>query len=112
MGKTELKPKEMETFLTDENIQYLKKMFSNEENFIDRMKVITQLREIARKFCVRDTSSGEVYDQSSPFFGIWILANELIVALNNDCKDNGCRYHFYTVSGIPNVIKTARKAQG
>lgn len=72
------------TFLTDKNIRGLKQMFSDEETYVEYMKTLWVLRELAEKNMTYPDRPSIVYDLNSPYFRIAKLTNELIGSLLQD----------------------------
>lgn len=86
------------TFLTENNIFILKRMFPDEATYIEHMKTLWVLREAAGKCITIQTPQGETYDTSHPYFKILKLTNEFIGALLQSGIsfriENGKVYHF------------------
>ena len=70
-----------ETFLTESNILFLKRMFKDEASYVEYLKTLWGLRALAVKAC--EQPDGAV-DERNPMFRIVRLANELIGALSKD----------------------------
>lgn len=73
-----------ETYLTEKNIFFLKRVFKDESAYIKHMKTLWTLRALTAKACEIPNNRGICYDKRNPIFRITELTNELIGALLND----------------------------
>ena len=69
------------TYLTADNIEALKSIFPDEATYIEHVKTLWVLRELAEKACEIPNKKGLEYDINSPYFRIVKLTNDLIGAL-------------------------------
>lgn len=73
-----------ETYLTEQNIRFLKRMFKDESVYIKHMETLWALRALTAKSCEIPQGRGVRYDKNNPIFRITEFTNELICALLND----------------------------
>lgn len=73
-----------ETYLTEQNIFFLKRMFKDESAYIKYMETLWTLRALTAKACEIPQGEGVCYDKNNPIFRITEFTNELIGALLND----------------------------
>lgn len=73
-----------ETYLTEQNIRFLKRMFKDESVYIKHMETLWALRALTAKSCEIPQGKGVRYDKNNPIFRITEFTNELIGALLND----------------------------
>ena len=76
--------KNSESYLTEQNIRFLKRMFKDESAYIKYMETLWTLRALTAKACEIPQGEGVCYDKKNPIFRITELTNELIGALLND----------------------------
>jgi hypothetical protein len=71
------------SYLTDENIEQLKRMFATEGDYVENMRVLNVLRALLHS----KVMTGKGYDIDSPYFPLMKMANEFIGALLQDGHD-------------------------
>lgn len=91
-----IKTKEMETYLNDEQIKALVRVFANEEQFTEHLSTLWALREIVG----RELEAGYI-DESHPHFKVFNLTNKLIGAIDDGTVE--------IVNGVVKVNKRYRR---
>lgn len=81
---TLLIPKKSDTYLTEKNILFLKRMFSDEEAYRYYMKTLWLLRRLAGEACQVETPAGLIHDTKSDLWPILKTINELIGCLHQN----------------------------
>ena len=81
---------QVETFLTDENVLLLKKMFKDKDAYSYYIRSLWILRNLTRRLCETTTPMGVIYDEQHEMFPVLKMTNELIGAL---CRENAYVMH-------------------
>jgi hypothetical protein len=76
-----LMQKKEATFLTEQNIRFLKQMFKDESEYLEYMKTLWVLRDLTRGTIEIDTDKGLSVNTQHPNYRILKLTNELIGCL-------------------------------
>ncbi|MDD3040198.1 hypothetical protein [Bacteroides sp.] len=75
---------ESTTYLNADSIEALKHIFPDEATYIEHVKTLWVLRDLAEKACELPNRKGLEYDINSPYFRIVRLTNDLIGAILQD----------------------------
>ncbi len=77
----EVPAQEKATYLDANSIEALKNIFPDEATYIEHVKTLWALRELAEKACELPNTKGLEYDTNSPYFRIVRLTNDIIGAI-------------------------------